>query len=324
MPKTPVGPTTTRKTRRSSRLNKNQDTPFRPPETDSAPSRLKKRKPVASERTLSCTDELESVVKPQPSSSDIRRSHRITPAELIKREKILLKNEIDHKRRALELDERALQVMKKEAEVSLMLSQITQREAAASLAQLEEHFTCALCCEILAHPYTLNPGQCGHTFCALCILKWFFSRLHFHCGSWHESVDCPMCRSLLVITPDRTPRSHATFPFVPNRTVAAVCESLIEKLRWAPSSTLVVKREDSEGAWGLGWASCSRKKEASKEADEKVDDNADISSWREGGFTRTEWLKRDGEGKQEMNRIARDWAKLNCQDFRELKQKLGV
>ena len=28
--------------------------------------------------------------------------------------------------------------------------------------------------EILAAPYALNPGHYGHTFCALCILKWFF------------------------------------------------------------------------------------------------------------------------------------------------------
>lgn len=83
-------------------------------------------------------------MKPQPSSSDLRRSRRITPVELIKREKALLKNELDYKRRAVELDERALQLMKKEAEASLVLSQIAEREAVASLAHLEEHFTCAL------------------------------------------------------------------------------------------------------------------------------------------------------------------------------------
>lgn len=65
------------------------------------------------------------------------------------------------------------------------------------------------CYDIMAQPYSLNPGQCGHTFCALCILRHFFSRLHKACGGWHESVDCPMCRSLLVITPDRVPRLGA-------------------------------------------------------------------------------------------------------------------
>lgn len=101
-----------------------------------------------------------------------------------------------------------------------------------------------------------------------------------------------MCRSLLVITPDRVPRPDSTFPFVPNRTAAAVCESLVEKLRTTPSTGLVVKREASEGAWGSGWATgCSRKKDASKNA-EKVED-AEVAGWREGGLTRTEWLKKD-------------------------------
>ncbi|KIY53356.1 hypothetical protein FISHEDRAFT_19104, partial [Fistulina hepatica ATCC 64428] len=69
----------------------------------------------------------------------------------------------------------------------------------------------------IAHPYSLNAGRCGHSFCAQCLLKWFFSRLHKGCGNWHESVDCPICRQMVVITPDRVPRMDITFPFVPNR-----------------------------------------------------------------------------------------------------------
>lgn len=150
----------------------------------------------------------------------------------------------------------------------------------------------------MAHPYTLNPGQCGHTFCAICILKWFFSRLHRACGGWHESVDCPICRSLLVITPDRVPRLENTFPFVPNRTAANVVESLIEKLSESPLDTLVVKREDTEGAWTSElkeeWnAGCSRKKGKSKEEDQEIQVNAAVVDWREGGAMRAEWLKRD-------------------------------
>ncbi|KAG6910022.1 hypothetical protein DXG01_013746 [Tephrocybe rancida] len=286
-----------RTTRRSSRLSKIlKDThpQLQPLDPTGAASRTKRRKASVSERPQFCAnDDPTSATKPHASSLDLRRSQRITPAELLKRETALLKEELECKRRAAELDERGLLLLTREAEASLILSQVAEREAAASLAQLEEHFQCALCCEILAYPYTLNPGQCGHTFCALCILKWFFSRLHYQCGAWHEPVHCPMCRTVLVITPDRTPRLETTFPFVPNRAVAALCESLIEKLRYSPSSTLVVKREDSESAWGSGWASCSRKKEASKEVDEKLVENADVAGWREGGFTRTEWLKKD-------------------------------
>lgn len=149
----------------------------------------------------------------------------------------------------------------------------------------------------MAHPYTLNPGQCGHTFCAICILKWFFSRLHRACGSWHESVDCPICRSLLVKTPDRVPRPEITFPFVPNRTAATICESLIEKLALSSSESTVVKREASEGAWGSGsrpdWGTeCARKKTKPK-VEEEIERNSDVAAWRESGSLRAEWLKKD-------------------------------
>ncbi|GLB41817.1 putative RING-type zinc-finger [Lyophyllum shimeji] len=324
MPKAPkTTPAARASTRRSSRLSKKGLKDVNAVEVG-APSKPKRKTAVNDTNAPLCANDASTSVAKPHATSDLRRSLRITPAELIRREKALLKEEQDCKRREIELDERASLLLKKEAEASLVLSQIPEREAEAALAQLEEHFTCALCYEIMAHPYTLNPGQCGHTFCAICILKWFFSRLHMHCGAWHESVDCPICRSLLVITPDRVPRPDTTFPFVPNRTAAAVCETLIEKLRNAPSGALIVKREDSEGAWG--WPSgCSRKKDASKDADEKkVEENADVASWREGGFMRTEWLKKDRDGKREMNRILKDWSMLTSQDFRNLKQKLGV
>lgn len=207
----------------------------------------------------------------------------------------------------------------------------------------------------MAHPYTLNPSQCGHTFCAICILKWFFSRLHIKCGAWHESVDCPICRSLLVITPDCIPRHDSTFPFVPNRTAAAVCESLIEKLRTTSSAAPVVKREEKDALWE-GEMECSR-----KETDKKATEDADVAGWREGGIMRTEWLKKDRrvhlyssvsflfsiflfiflihpsgafadsqffphirEGRKEMSCIVKNWPTLTSHDFRIMKQKLGV
>jgi len=78
-------------------------------------------------------------------TSDPRRSVRITPTELVKREKALLKKEQECKRKADELDERFLTLSKKEDEASLMLLQMAEREAKAMLEQLEEHFTCSLC-----------------------------------------------------------------------------------------------------------------------------------------------------------------------------------
>lgn len=157
----------------------------------------------------------------------------------------------------------------------------------------------------MAHPYILNPGQCGHTFCGLCILKWFFSRLHVTCGGWHESVDCPICRSLLVITPDQPPRPNTTFPFVPNRIATAVCESLIEKLaKYPPGSRLTVKREDSEGALGpgAGWDMvCNRKEGMAKLEEGKPVETTGAAGWKEGGTIRAEWLKKNRQVDSHFN-----------------------
>lgn len=195
------------------------------------------------------------------------------------------------------------------------------------------------CYDIMAHPYALSPVQCGHTFCAICVLTWFFSRLQCECGQWHEAVDCPICRTPLIVTPDRIPRLETTFPFVPNRIAAAVCESLIDKLAKLQSDSL-----DVELASGSG----SRKKDSDSVAtdkfrENKVPDSADVTAWREGGGMRAEWMKRvrrvytrstsktksgllsldsiRSEGKKEMNHILKSWSTLKSEDFQTLKHK---
>ncbi|KAJ7180699.1 hypothetical protein C8R46DRAFT_590885 [Mycena filopes] len=319
----PTPPTRT-STRRSSRLKHQEIQNNAIVEIQQRPKA--RRKPLdSSSSLLESTLCSESLDKPRPDRR--RRSSRITPSELLRREAALQIREAECKRRSDELDERSLSVSKKEDEASTIMSQIATRESKATLAQLEEHFTCALCYDIMAQPYSLNPGQCGHTFCALCIIRHFFSRLHKPCGGWHESVDCPMCRSLLVITPDRVPRLDITFPFVPNRTAAAVCESMIEKLSHSSTASgLVVKREESEGNWpGSEWdMEWGRKKGKSKEEEEMEEENADLAGWREGGNLRTEWLKKDREGKKEMLHLLKYWTTMRSQDFLDLKQKLGV
>ncbi|KAJ6555746.1 hypothetical protein B0H10DRAFT_1207704 [Mycena sp. CBHHK59/15] len=235
--------------------------------------------------------------------------------------------ELECARRADDLAARSAALAQQEDEAAAARTQLAIREAKATLATLEEHFTCALCYEIMAQPYSLNPAKCGHTFCALCVLRHFFSRLHKACGGWHESVDCPMCRSLLVITPDRLPRPEITFPFVPNRTAAAVCESMIETLSCSSApSGLVVKREESEGAWpGSEWdMEWGRQKGKSKEEEKIEEENADIAGWREGGNLRTEWLKKNREGKKEMAHLLKYWSSMRSQDFVDLKVKFGV
>lgn len=105
-------------------------------------TRRKRRKTAVTDDAVICTND-DYVSKPLVTST-ARRSQRITPVELIIREKALLRQEQECQRRVIELDERATSVQRKEVEVSLILSQIAEREAKASLAQLEEHFTCVL------------------------------------------------------------------------------------------------------------------------------------------------------------------------------------
>ncbi|KAJ7281528.1 hypothetical protein C8J57DRAFT_1500225 [Mycena rebaudengoi] len=314
-------------TRRSTRLNK-QEIKNNAVVEIQRPKRRRKASDTSSsllETTSMCT--LDSLDKSYASSDLRRRSSRITPAELARRESALEMRESECKRRANELAERSMCLSKREDEAAAMLSQIAARESKATLAQLEEHFTCALCYEIMAQPYSLNPGQCGHTFCAMCILKHFFSRLHRICSSWHEPVDCPMCRAFLVITPDRVPRPEITFPFVPNRKAGEICEAMIEKLKQSPShSRLVVKREESEGAWpGSEWdMEWGRKKGKSKQEEEMEEENSAVAAWREGGSSRAEWIKRDRQGRKEMMNLVKNWTTMRSHEFLALKVKFEV
>ncbi|KDR80663.1 hypothetical protein GALMADRAFT_1097534 [Galerina marginata CBS 339.88] len=328
------------KKRRSSRL-KDREAALKALTTtsqaDSSSASRKKRRRISDGGALlindrACDEETTSTAKPPtPSGPDRRRLRRITATELERREKRLISQERDFKDRSDELEERIMLLSKKEDQTLLMMSQLAEQETRATLNQLEEHFTCPLCMESLAAPYSLSPSNCGHTFCGLCILKWFFSRLHRVCGLWHESVDCPICRSVLIPTPERTPRPQATFPFVPNRVTASVIESLVEKLAKAPLySQAKIKREESEGTWGSQSSKnrgrgCVRKMEPPEERDsEKISDILDVTTWREGGHMRAEWLKKDREGKREMAYILKNWSTMGSQEFITMKLKLGV
>jgi hypothetical protein len=111
--------------------------------------------------------------------------------------------------------------------------------------------------------------------------------LHKACGGWHESVDCPICRSLLIITPDRLPRPDITFPFTPNRTVDTLLQDMVGRLAVAPAERkLVVKEEEDAEGSSLAAVGISSKQKKTQHA-------AGIDAWRDGGNMRVEWLRRD-------------------------------
>ncbi|KAG2011792.1 hypothetical protein CC2G_011868 [Coprinopsis cinerea AmutBmut pab1-1] len=265
-----------------------------------------------------------SVALPNP-----RRSLRISPSELVRRENALLaaEREVQQKKEDLALQIEAHE--KQQHETTTLLSQLAERDAATALAQLEQHFVCPLCYDIVSAPYTISSAKCGHTFCAICILKWFFSRLHPPCGSWHESVDCPICRTRFITTPEATPRPEFTFPFVPNRLAAAVITGFIDKISASSVNTAMkVKREEDEAL--LVSASkrpqgrkCSRKAK-SEENEEEKPRTTEIDAWREGGVSRIEWHKKEREGKEKMTSLLQLWRNMQSDDFIEWKERLGV
>ncbi|KAF9218181.1 hypothetical protein BS17DRAFT_722083, partial [Gyrodon lividus] len=195
--------------------------------------------------------------------------------------------------REKELEKQLARALQVERELTVVITEYKVNTAQATLKQLEEYFTCPLCFEIMACPYALIPPNCGHTFCATCILKWFFSRLHRGCGGWHEAVDCPMCRSPLPYTPDQTPRPDFSFPFTPNRTADIAIRGSINSIFHDLASVTVT---------GLN----------------------PLSDWNEDGHIRQEWFKRERAGRAEISSIAAQWNTLKPMDFVNIKARLEV
>jgi len=236
-----------------------------------------------------------------PPAHTIRSSH-----DLHEREHALRTKELDLKRKADQLD---LQQQK----ASEMIEKCELKSAEATLTLLEEHFTCSLCYETMACPYVLSPLRCGHSFDAICILRWFFSKAHQACGGWHEYVACPICRSQLIVTPERIPRHEITFPFIPNRTVDATLKDLIGKLEHTAVS---LKREPGTEVVAA--------KTRVKGKREEGDIFAALEGWRAGGAARKDWIKRDKMGREEMAYLTTNWTKLSGNDFIVMKARLQV
>lgn len=178
-----------------------------------------------------------------------------------------------------------------------------------TLRFLEEHFTCALCLEITAHPVTVPHPNCGHTFCGICMIKHFFSRFHRTCGGWHEHVECPMCRSIIIYTPNQLPRSLLTFPFAKNRMADAAVVAMVDQLT------------DQIEDGGIRH-SCGNVEQP--KGNFKIDCESPLSTWRKGGSSRMEWLERRERGKQEVDYLSRNWSTITSHDFVKMKDRLGV
>lgn len=133
----------------------------------------------------------------------------------------------------------------------------------------------------------LKADRCGHSFCAICILKWYFTHLHRSCGSWHDILECPLCRAPLPeVLPD-TPRSASSCPFAPNRLADEALSVLLEQLQniLQPTEEAVAESSPSKG----------KGKQKGKSTSSPLSPvlEEEVLNWTKGGSSWVEWTNRD-------------------------------
>ena len=145
-----------------------------------------------------------------------------------------------------------------------------------------------------AHPFLLSTAKCGHTFCGICILKWFFSQLHDCCGSWHESVACPLCRSFLIHTPERIPRHTITIPFTLNRIAENSLNAMIGRL--STLATELYPRHQGRHSKRRGLRKVENEDDDKVKVEEmllgELNENG-VEGWADNGRSKKEWLSRE-------------------------------
>ncbi|KAI0749062.1 hypothetical protein C8Q74DRAFT_1310917 [Fomes fomentarius] len=246
------------------------------------------------QRTEKAVSRREAAVKKDKNTSNTGRA-----------EQVLLKGKI----RNLQTELHSLKVERgdlvklcedKDTEIARMSSSLDETGVNLQwiLGHLDDQYQCSL-----AEPYLLDNTLCGHTFCAICVLKWASARIDLECGYWHEALECPLCRALLPYTPYNAPRNTHTFPFIPNHIADASIKSLLTILKEAAGSKTAVTGVARSGTWHG-----------------KVD--GEVIPWGEGKSARVEWENRARIGKREMTLLVSNWTALQPEDFITIKDRL--
>lgn len=238
---------------------------------------------------------------------ELEASTAKTLLELDKREIELTKMEKDATRQQKQADKKAHSLSKREHTVKKLEQQsnellltVTASKAETVMEQFDAHFSCALCFEVMACPYSLSPANCGHTFCSLCILKWFFSHCKADCGHWHHNIECPLCRTPLPHIDQEPPRSLNTFPFTPNRLADEVINDLVNSIAGPQQTNSASRNKDKKrGVDEPGWL-----------------------GWLHGGTSRRDWQQRDRKGRAEMTALASTWGRMRGDDFLAFRRRL--
>lgn len=268
----------------------------------SKPSRTPKAGSSSSERTLQPDHQNPSLKRKRSESDELELAHR----KIKDLEQLLQESEKIRKSRDALLSDMDSKLLHLKHDTTSRRSEKIQE----IIKELDDQFACALCFDVLAHPQTIATAGCGHSFCGLCILKWFFSKVHRECGFWHTSVDCPICRKTMVYPPDDVPRSIYTLPFTTNRLAESALTNAIETLTSLASS--------SEVGVSSGKGKGKRKQ---LESDDEVPGAA---TWRKDGVSRLDWNARVQRGRTEIQYLVDNWKHLTPNDFVALKDKYGV
>jgi len=157
----------------------------------------------------------------------------------------------------------------------------------------------------MATPYSLVPSQCGHSYCALCILKVYLNKFHDACKSWHQVVECPMCRSVLPYPKQGYNRSECACPFTPNRLAEGVITGLMDTLTASAQELYNIARANRNGG-------------------HLVIPDSPIAAWREKGSDKIAWKARQEQGKSEMALLTKSWKTIRSRHLLAMKRRLGL
>ncbi|EED83835.1 predicted protein [Postia placenta Mad-698-R] len=84
--------------------------------------------------------------------------------------------------------------------------------------QLVEDYSCPF-----AYPLTTD---CGHTYCALCVLKPIFTHCDPQSGQWDHNINCPKCSRPLLYNKQDPPGYLPSLPLTSNKTAAAAINEI--------------------------------------------------------------------------------------------------
>lgn len=88
---------------------------------------------------------------------------------------------------------------------------------------LFEHFV------FRVYPVIVSNSNCDHTFCALCLLKHFFSRLDED-EYWNTQLIWPTCQAVLSLILDDTSQLSHSCPFISNTATDKCMMQLMDSL----------------------------------------------------------------------------------------------